>query len=100
MADPRGRQARPVRAPQGVRGRKPDDDEQTGPSMSTEPGWMAAATCRPHYLGRARGVCRNYPSMLLSFERPALAGGRVDASTRTRPKDAEAGRRYTPLHGP
>jgi hypothetical protein len=55
--------------------------EQTGPSMSTESGWMAVARDALATWG-GTGAGRNYPSMLLSFERPAPAGVRVDASQR------------------
>ena len=49
--------------------------ERIGPSMSTEPGWMAARAERPpSYLGRSPAAAANDPSMLLSFERPASAG--------------------------
>jgi hypothetical protein len=50
--------------------------KRIGPSMSTEPGWMAAPRALPRYLGRADGLGRNDASMLLSFERPASAGAR------------------------
>ena len=51
--------------------------EQTGPSMSTEPGWMAARHTSRLLLGElVRPRPQNDPSMLLSFERPAPAGPR------------------------
>lgn len=73
--------------------------EQAGPSMSTEPGWMASRRVRRRcYLrwpagGAARtpyGAQANYPSMLLSFERPAPAGARLDALQKARPQWAAA----------
>jgi hypothetical protein len=57
--------------------------------MSTEPGWMAALAASLYYFGDATGRAANYPSMLLSFERPASAGDRVDTSDLTRPQDAK-----------
>ena len=55
--------------------------KRIGPSMSTEPGWMAARRgALLYYLGSAAGAAANDPSMLLSFERPASAGARVDTS--------------------
>jgi len=48
--------------------------KRIGPSMSTEPGWMAVRRASPLLLGVATGAGRNDASMLLSFERPALAG--------------------------
>jgi sRNA-binding carbon storage regulator CsrA len=56
--------------------------KRIGPSMSTEPGWMVAATRIPHYLGIGPASTANYASMLLSFERPAPAGSRGDTSSR------------------
>jgi len=47
-----------------------------GPSMSTEPGWMAVRHASPSLLGAATGAGRNEASMLLSFERPAPVGAR------------------------
>jgi len=59
--------------------------KRIGPSMSTEPGWMAASEVSPYYFGGTAGKAANYPSMLLSFERPASAGDHVDTSDMTRP---------------
>jgi len=59
--------------------------KRIGPSMSTEPGWMAVLDVFPYYFGRSVGAAANDPSMLLSFERPASAGDRVDTSDMTRP---------------
>jgi hypothetical protein len=73
--------------------------KRIGPSMSTEPGWMAAQRLSP-LLGQRHGTAANDPSMLLSFERPAPAGIREDAPMRRDHQGAELGRRYTPLHGP
>jgi hypothetical protein len=50
--------------------------KRIGPSMSTEPGWMAARRASPLLLGEATVDGRNDASMLLSFERPASAGAR------------------------
>jgi len=50
--------------------------KRIGPSMSTEPGWMAVRRASPLLLGEATGAGRNEASMLLSFERPASAGQR------------------------
>jgi hypothetical protein len=55
--------------------------KRIGPSMSTEPGWMAVRV-PALLLGRRMQAGRNYPSMLLSFERPAPAGSREEASRR------------------
>ena len=74
--------------------------EQTGPSMSTGPGWTADAARSPLYLEAARPTPQNDPSMLLSFERPAFSGSRVDVPSSARPQYAGPGRRYKPLHGP
>ncbi len=74
--------------------------KRIGPSMSTEPGWMAARRAAPYYLGARRQTAANDPSMLLSFERPALAGVRVETSESGVTDWRDAGRRYTPLHGP
>jgi hypothetical protein len=52
--------------------------KRIGPSMSTEPGWMAAWGAFPYYFGSTADSAANDPSMLLSFERPASAGTRVD----------------------
>jgi len=73
--------------------------KRIGPSMSTEPGWMAARRLSP-LLGQRQRTVANYPSMLLSFERPTLAGSREDAPMRCDHQCAAIGRRYTPLHGP
>jgi hypothetical protein len=54
--------------------------KRIGPSMSTEPGWMAARGALSYYFGSSAGKAANDPSMLLSFERPAPAGGREDTS--------------------
>ena len=62
--------------------------KRIGPSTSTEPGWMAARReSSSTTWGRRRAVAANYPSMLLSFERPASAGHR---GTRVKRRD-----RYT-----
>ena len=53
--------------------------EQIGPSMSTEPGWMAASARARYYLRAQPAVAAINPSMLLSFERPAPAGVREEA---------------------
>jgi len=50
--------------------------KRIGPSMSTEPGWMAARDERSYYFEISAGGAANDPSMLLSFERPASAGPR------------------------
>jgi hypothetical protein len=51
--------------------------KRIGPSMSTEPGWMAVRRDAPSLLGEHdRRRPQNNPSMLLSFERPASAGAR------------------------
>ncbi len=57
--------------------------KRIGPSMSTEPGWMAAQDELSYYFGifaiggrTPFGAQANDPSMLLSFERPAPAGSR------------------------
>jgi hypothetical protein len=47
--------------------------ERAGPSMSTEPGWMAAPGVPLCYLGGGAGRGHKQSSMLLSFERPAPA---------------------------
>ena len=63
--------------------------KRIGPSMSTEPGWMTAVGACPFLLGdHSRRRSQNDPSMLLSFERPASAGDRVDTSDMTRPQCA------------
>ena len=55
--------------------------KRIGPSMSTEPGWMTAFRACPFLLGdHNQPWSQNDPSMLLSFERPATAGPREDAS--------------------
>jgi hypothetical protein len=75
--------------------------KRIGPSMSTEPGWMAASRGLRYYLRSA--LCQrpqNDPSMLLSFERPASAGHREDASKQTRPSTRGDQPAFTPLHGP
>jgi hypothetical protein len=65
--------------------------KRIGPSMSTEPGWMAVLDALPYYFGSTIGTAANDPSMLLSFERPASAGiawiRRIwrDQQTRLRP---------------
>ena len=74
--------------------------KRIGPSMSTEPGWMAVRRESPLLLGETTGVGRNEASMLLSFERPASAGFREvapfnDATNRRGDEPA-----ITPLHGP
>ncbi len=74
--------------------------KRIGPSMSTEPGWMAAERLKPPTWGRGRESAANDPSMLLSFERPAPAGSREDAPMRCDHQCAETDRCYTPLHGP
>src|SRR5271168_4054654 len=57
--------------------------KRIGPSMSTEPGWMAAPRASPLLLGEhKRSRPQNNPSMLLSFERPASTGSREDAPAR------------------
>ena len=53
--------------------------KRIGPSMSTEPGWMAAQDELSYYFGISAMVATNDPSMLLSFERPATTGFREDA---------------------
>ena len=50
--------------------------KRIGPSMSTEPGWMASPNSLHYYLWSAQAMAANDPSMLLSFERPASAGVR------------------------
>jgi hypothetical protein len=48
----------------------------SGPGLACRPnlaGWLSRA-CFSHYFENEAGVAANYPSMLLSFERPALAG--------------------------
>ena len=68
--------------------------KRIGPSMSTEPGWMAAVEHARYYLRSAPARAANDPSMLLSFERPAPAGTREDASLDdATAKRAETGRR-------
>jgi hypothetical protein len=67
--------------------------KRIGPSMSTEPGWMASCREHPCYLGFATGRGRNDASMLLSFERPAPAGARGPRRTTTWPVQAGIGRR-------
>jgi hypothetical protein len=59
--------------------------KRIGPSMSTEPGWMAVLDALSYYFGSSADSAANDPSMLLSFERPASAGDRVDTSDMTRP---------------
>jgi hypothetical protein len=54
--------------------------KRIGPSMSTEPGWMAVRWLAPTTWGSQLAPAANYPSMLLSFERPASADSRVDTS--------------------
>jgi hypothetical protein len=57
--------------------------KRIGPSMSTEPGWMAVSSRASLTTWGARsGEAANDPSMLLSFERPASAGHREDMPTR------------------
>jgi hypothetical protein len=73
--------------------------KRIGPSMSTEPGWMALLDALLYYFGSTTGSAANDPSMLLSFERPASAGSRgYVAYGVTNRRDT--GRRYTPLHDP
>ncbi len=73
--------------------------KQTGPSMSTEPGWMAATPSVSLLLGeRARQRPQNDPSMLLSFERPASAGHRAITNKVIDQRGDQPA--YTPLHGP
>jgi len=43
----------PALSPQGVS--RPSVSQQTGPSMSTEPGWTAAAGVLPYLLGERTG---------------------------------------------
>jgi hypothetical protein len=74
--------------------------EQIGPSMSTEPGWMAAFARARYYLRTQPAVAAINPSMLLSFERPASAGVREDAPTEARPHKARSRPAFMPLHGP
>jgi hypothetical protein len=62
--------------------------KRIGPSMSTEPGWMAAWGVSLYYFGGGTDKAANYPSMLLSFERPASVGDRVDTPDMARPKCA------------
>jgi hypothetical protein len=57
--------------------------KRIGPSMSTEPGWMAALGVFSYYFESTAGSAANDPSMLLSFERPASAGVRVETSDMT-----------------
>ena len=53
--------------------------EQTGPSMSTGPGWTVPRSRVPlSTWGALGGRPHNDPSMLLSFERPASPGARVN----------------------
>jgi hypothetical protein len=74
---------------------RPAMSEQIGPSMSTEPGWMAVADASSLLLASLeQAVAAINPSMLLSFERPAPVGRRADASFQGRDDlYAEAGRR-------
>jgi hypothetical protein len=74
--------------------------EQIGPSMSTEPGWMASQAALLYYFGNSAGVAANDPSMLLSFERPAPAAGREDTSQNDVTDMRGDRTAYTPLHGP
>jgi len=69
---------------------RPTMSEQIGPSMSTEPGWMAASPRARYYLRAQRAVVAINPSMLLSFERPASAGIREDAPLKARPHKARS----------
>ena len=69
-------------------------DEQIGPSMSTEPGWMGVSREDPLLLGEHSGRRpQNDPSMLLSFERPASAGSRGMRSKRAQPIDTTTDQR-------
>jgi hypothetical protein len=74
--------------------------KQTGPSMSTESGWMAAVRACPLLLGdHGRRRPQFNPSMLLSFERPASVGNRVDTPDGV--TDIHGYRpAFTPLYGP
>ena len=67
--------------------------EQTGPSMSTEPGWTDRRAPNPSLLGATRTGGANDASMLLSFERPASAVLREDASSKDATAVRGAGRR-------
>jgi hypothetical protein len=71
LARGQGRGVYPKRPPGESHG-----DEQIGPSMSTEPGWMDVDRASPLLLGEHKSPCpQNDPSMLLSFERPASVIG-------------------------
>jgi hypothetical protein len=73
----------------------PEGIRAVGPSMSTEPGWMGERRETLLLLGeRNRPRPPNCPSMLLSFERPASAGDRVDMSFNGVTAMRETGRRY------
>jgi hypothetical protein len=72
----------------------PEGIRALGPSMSTEPGWMGERRECPLLLGdHDRHRPQNDPSMLLSFERPASAGDRVDMSLKGVTEMRETGRR-------
>jgi hypothetical protein len=86
---PRGRRVLPVPS----MGRGTAMTEQIGPSMSTEPGWMAVRRTSRSLLGVATGAGRNDASMLLSFERPASAGAHGDTSIDDVPQCVRTGRR-------
>ncbi len=63
--------------------------KRIGPSMSTEPGWTARQRHSSSYLEEVLvSGPNNDPSMLLSFERPASSGRRVDVPSSARPKYA------------
>jgi len=88
----------------GPRGRQALEARRclSGSGLACRPnlaGWPCVGRA-PYYLGSATALGRNDPSMLLSFERPAFAGAREDASFCGVTDQRETWGRYTPLHGP
>jgi hypothetical protein len=77
---------------------RPGDVKRIGPSMSTEPGWMAALRTSSLLLGEDGGTRPQRSSMLLSFERPASAGHHeVTIEVTDKRGDQPT---FTPLRGP
>jgi hypothetical protein len=67
--------------------------KRIGPSMSTEPGWMAVALAEIPSTWELGGRWpQNDPSMLLSFERPAPPAPGAVATYRSRPHMPDTGR--------
>ena len=77
---------------------RPAGDRAVGPSTSTEPGRPARRPQPPGYL-EASDDGPQRDGMLLSFERPASAGGGAAAQL-AQPHIPSVRPAYTPLDGP